>query len=776
MKSWFKKQIAVLLTLVLAFSVTIPVSAEGTEQQVQTVTVTLSGQAENGFIIAPGEYTISSNEAEKFGYTDKEGGVTTLDALVYLHELAFDDFSAETKDTYLKVNSGMISTMFGVETYNLSFAVNGIAPNDGTIDSSYGTYNMYSVDQALLQNYDKVEYFIYQTDYCVDNYAWFVQDGKQKEKIVAREGQPLELTLDGYMFMWTFYPENVRENYVEGIENAQIALVNKNGEKVDVSKAVTDSDGKVTLNGLKKGNYYLSAYMSDEDDTPLVMPLCKLQIVSNVKNDIASTYTDANDPWTIIEMVQDGQKDKLTKENEYVASAVQTINSNTTATEVEKAIIALNALGYDVENLKVDGTKVNALDKLFACDIKSASAKIFALCAIDAGNFAIPENVKETRESMVKNLLEIQTTDKGWTWMPLSENPTADIDMTGMALVALAPYYMATDATAAGLTEETYNNVKDAVDAAITMLSEKQRMNGSYGNTDTDAMVIVGLASLGIDANADEKFVKNGKSLYCGMYEYLLEDCSGFGWTNNTECNAFATNDAFRALVAYAKMKETGKAYNIYMADTDGVKVSVNSKSYEVGDKATLSENKKATYTSSDVSVVEVTGEGEITAKKAGSAVVTVVYEGDATAKTFYVVTVKDKKVEPTKPEDTKPATTEQPTTATTTEAPTTQHEVALEKPTGNTIKSTKKKQLKITLKARNDISGYQIQVSTSSKFKNAKLYKVKNANVDSKTIKGLKSKKTYYVRIRTYNQFMENNQKVTIYSKWSKVKKLKVK
>ena len=58
MKSWFKKQMAVLLTLVLAFSVTIPVSAEGTDESVKTVTVTLSGQADNGFFFAPGEYTI----------------------------------------------------------------------------------------------------------------------------------------------------------------------------------------------------------------------------------------------------------------------------------------------------------------------------------------------------------------------------------------------------------------------------------------------------------------------------------------------------------------------------------------------------------------------------------------------------------------------------------------------------------------------------------------------------------------------------------------------
>lgn len=83
---------------------------------------------------------------------------------------------------------------------------------------------MYTVDNAILKNYDKVEYFVYQDqDFCSDDYAWFAQNGKRKDKIVSREGQPLELSVEGYMFMWTFYPESMRKSYVEGIEDAQLS-------------------------------------------------------------------------------------------------------------------------------------------------------------------------------------------------------------------------------------------------------------------------------------------------------------------------------------------------------------------------------------------------------------------------------------------------------------------------------------------------------------------------------------------------------------------------
>lgn len=688
MKSWFKKQMAVLLTLVLAFSVTIPVSAEGTDESVQTVTVTLSGQAYNGFFFAPGEYTIPSNEAEKFGYKDTAGGVTTLDALVYAHELAFKkDYTPETKDTYLKVEGSSIETMFGVETSKVSFAVNGEVPNDGTVDEKNNMWAvMYTVDNAILKNYDKVEYFVYQDqDLCSDDYAWFAQNGKRKDKIVSRAGQPLELSVEGYMFYWTFYPESMRKSYVEGIEDAQLSLVDENGGLTNLN-VKTDSNGEVTINGLKPGNYYLSASIEDED-SPMVMPICKLQIVPDMAEGIASNYTQADDAWTMLEMVQAGYKNRLTKIDDYVASAAATISASTAATDIEKSIIALNALGYDVKNMNINGIKVDAVEKLTSCNMSSSSPAMFALIAVDAGNFDIPSG-KCTRESLVKNLLSLQTKDHGWTWMPLSEDPEADIDMTGMALAAFAPYYLASDAESAGLTEDTYNNVKSAVDAAIDTLSEKQGANGSYGNTDTDAWVIVGLSSIGIDANANEKFIKNGHGLYDGMFEYVLDDFSGFGWTNNKELNAFATNDAFRALIAYSNMKATGKAYNVYASDSSKATTPIiaNTKTITVGENFTVDTdillenvtNKEVTYRTTNESMAEVTTQGVVTAKKSGTVVIVATSKEDETRKVLYYVTIKDK------PKDTKPTTepssepkkddpteaTTEVTTEATTEAP----------------------------------------------------------------------------------------------------------
>ncbi len=67
--------------------------------------------------------------------------------------------------------------------------------------------------------------------------------------------------------------------------------------------------------------------------------------------------------------------------------------------------------------------------------------------------------------------------------------------------------------------------------------------------------------------------------------------------------------------------------------------------------------------------------------------------------------------------------------------------------------------------------TGYQIQYSTSSKFKTAKTVTVSKNKTTSKTIKDLKAKKKYYVRIRTYKIVKVNGKNTKIYSSWSKAK-----
>lgn len=118
------------------------------------------------------------------------------------------------------------------------------------------------------------------------------------------------------------------------------------------------------------------------------------------------------------------------------------------------------------------------------------------------------------------------------------------------------------------------------------------------------------------------------------------------------------------------------------------------------------------------------------------------------------------------------PSTTKASSTSTTKAA----SKSKSKKPKKTSISKIKaqKKGFKVTWKKVSNAKGYQIKYSTSKKFtkKTSKTATVKKATTTSKTVKDLKKKKTYYVKVRSYKTV--NAKKV--YSDWSNVKKVKTK
>lgn len=84
----------------------------------------------------------------------------------------------------------------------------------------------------------------------------------------------------------------------------------------------------------------------------------------------------------------------------------------------------------------------------------------------------------------------------------------------------------------------------------------------------------------------------------------------------------------------------------------------------------------------------------------------------------------------------------------------------------------SKKKALKVSWKKAKAVNGYQIQYSRKRSMKGAKIVTIKKASTTSKTIKRLKKKKKYYIRIRSF--VLSNNK--PRYSDWSSIKSKKTK
>lgn len=98
-------------------------------------------------------------------------------------------------------------------------------------------------------------------------------------------------------------------------------------------------------------------------------------------------------------------------------------------------------------------------------------------------------------------------------------------------------------------------------------------------------------------------------------------------------------------------------------------------------------------------------------------------------------------------------------------------------KKTSLTALSPLKASFKATWKKVSGVKGYQLQYSTDKKFKkNVKKVTVKKNDTTAKTVKDLKSNKTYYVRIRTYKESKSDGETKKKYSSWSKVKTVKTK
>ena len=228
----------------------------------------------------------------------------------------------------------------------------------------------------------------------------------------------------------------------------------------------------------------------------------------------------------------------------------------TKSTENSRAIIALSALGYDATdvagyNLLLPLCDMNFLDK------QGINGSIWALIAFDTVGYDIPfiDGIKEqtTRDKLIQNILSEQTENGGW----LLDDEIGDIDLTAMAIVALAPYI------------KTNSDVKAAVDKALEFLSKQQRADGgyiSYGKSTSEscAQVVVALTSLGIDPDHDERFIKNGHSVLDKLLSFYQD--GAFKHVMNESVDQMATEQAYYALASYYRFLD-GKTALYDMSD-----------------------------------------------------------------------------------------------------------------------------------------------------------------------------------------------------------------
>lgn len=145
--------------------------------------------------------------------------------------------------------------------------------------------------------------------------------------------------------------------------------------------------------------------------------------------------------------------------------------------------------------------------------------------------------VSISKDDIISELLSLKNSDGGWS----VSGGNSDVDVTAMALTALAPH-------------KGDQRVSQAINDGLSFLSSKQLSSGgfsSYGteSTESSAQVIVALTALSINPKTDSRFLKNGNSVFSALSKFRLSDgsfCHAMGGSSN----GTATVQAFYSLVA----------------------------------------------------------------------------------------------------------------------------------------------------------------------------------------------------------------------------------
>ena len=227
-------------------------------------------------------------------------------------------------------------------------------------------------------------------------------------------------------------------------------------------------------------------------------------------------------------------------------------------TEYSRVALALTAIGRDPS--KVAGynllTPLGDFEKTIW---QGLNGPIWALIALDSGNYEIPKNpaakTQATRQLYIDEILNNQMKDGGWS---LTGTGDSDVDITAMALQALAKY-------------QDQKAVKTATDKALTYLSNVQDRKGgfaSWGTTNVEsvAQVVVAFCELGMDLN-DSRFVKNGHGLVENLLSFRQSNGGFYHVMDGSDGNnQMSAEQGFYALVAIDRA-ENGKNSLYRMGD-----------------------------------------------------------------------------------------------------------------------------------------------------------------------------------------------------------------
>ena len=784
-----------LLSLMLALSMALSLATTGAwaaGQDSIRVTVTIANQ---GAIAVGKNDTLMAQVPVTVTDRNGDGEIKYDDAMIAVHKAY-----CEQGEAGFVINGDWVTTLWGGTE-----GVGGFYRNN-TLTAT--------VNKEIIQNGDALTAFSYaDTADWSDKYSFFDQS-----TVSVKTGETLTLNLK-------------KQGYNEAATpaNAALCTIDKTGAFQEMN-VTTDDKGNATFSFDQAGTYVVSAYGNED---VLVPPVCVVTVTGKASAaDLTKEATQAiancvtgyqtadkaatcqfGAEWVMLGRIRalDGAQGWTTKEADiqtYVATVMTAIQSGklsreTVPTTIERVILTLTALGLDAANFCGQNLPAWLYENQ---NVKNYASNdlIWSLIALNSGDYPAP---KAYQEALIDRLTEYQHEKTGGFFYS-SEWAKDNVDMTAMAMIALVPY------------QESNAKAKKMYDSGWKFIESYRRAQGNYKDPQlesdgccTNAYVVIAKAA------AEQKDYKMDAAVSWMLENYLVKN----GFQYNGKLNGLSTYQGMMAMAAYQRAK-AGKAGLFNMSDVSKRVIQVaqpkvsGSRTYngkkqtaplaasgfytisgttsatKVGKytvKVTLNDKTNTTWANGSTDDLTLTwaivpAANPITVKNvtktASTKAQTVKLGAKAkeSAKLSYKSSSKSVKVDKNgKVTIAKnfvgKATITITSKVTKNYKATTKKVTVTVNPAGTKltgVKNYKGKKLKAYWKKNTKVTGYQIQYSTSSKFKSAKTVTVKGYKSTSKTITKLTKNKKYYVRVRTYKTVG----KVNYYSGWSNVKSITIK
>ena len=301
------------------------------------------------------------------------------------------------------------------------------------------------------------------------------------------------------------------------------------------------------------------------------------ELVQKIIKRYSSSTRNAWEDWEWMNLGFYQKKEANLDDGFSIAECIKRLDTTTNVamTNIDRKMMTLTARGIDCSNLAKynDGkpyidAKGNEIDNLVQVlyNYKGSytiNGPIFALIALDMGNYTIPGNAYWTRDKLLETILNHVYLSDGF-----------GLDMVTMLMQSIGPY----------MNDPVYGTrvtakLEEGLKIVLESFGDKNAYKNPYGvqwggvyTSEGSAQIVCAMSAMGVDCHTDPRMSDGTNSALTALLDYADYQDGYFAHTNTTPKNALATYEGCYATQWYLGFLNNGGAghsYSLYYRQFD---------------------------------------------------------------------------------------------------------------------------------------------------------------------------------------------------------------